>query len=54
MLVQLTGDLRRSGGELVIARDIGQVRDVLRRADTEAALPPAYPPVRDAIEAAPA
>lgn len=51
MLVQLTGDLRRSGGELVIARDIGQVRDVLRRADTEAALPPAYPSVQAAVAA---
>ena len=51
MLVLLTGDLRRSGVELVIARDVGQVRDVLRRAETEAALPRAYPTVRDAVEA---
>ena len=51
MLIELTGDLRRSGVELVIARDVGQVRDVLRRAETDATLPRAYPTVRDAIEA---
>jgi anti-anti-sigma factor len=51
MLIQLTDDLRRSGVELVIARDVGQVRDVLRRAETDATLPPAYPTVRDAVEA---
>ena len=51
MLVLLTGDLRRSGVELVIARDVGQVRDVLRRAGTDAPLPRAYPTVRDAVEA---
>ena len=47
----LTGDLRREGVELVIARDVGQVRDVLRRAEGGAALPPAYPTVQDAVEA---
>ena len=51
MLIQLTEDLRRSGVELVIARDVGQVRDVLRRAEGGAALPPAYPTVQDAVEA---
>jgi sulfate permease, SulP family len=51
MLVQLTGDLRRSGVELVIARDVGQVRDVLRRAETDAPLPRAYPTVPEAVEA---
>jgi anti-anti-sigma factor len=51
MLVQLTGDLRRSGVELVIARDVGQVRDVLRRAEAGAALPRAYPTVQDAVAA---
>jgi sulfate permease, SulP family len=51
MLVLLTGDLRRSGVELVIARDVGQVRDVLRRAGTDAPLPRAYPTVREAVEA---
>ena len=51
MLILLTGDLRRSGVELVIARDVGQVRDVLRRAGTDTPLPRAYPTVRDAVEA---
>ena len=51
MLIQLTEDLRRSGVELVIARDVGQVRDVLRRAEGGATLPPAYPTVQDAVEA---
>lgn len=51
MLVQLNEDLQRSGVRLVIARDVGQVRDVLRRAEGGAALPPAYPTVQDAVEA---
>jgi hypothetical protein len=51
MLVPLTGDLRRSGVELVIARDVGQVRDVLRRAETDTPLPRAHPTVREAVEA---
>ena len=51
MLVQLSQDLQRSGVELVIARDVGQVRDVLRRADAEAALPRAYPSVQAAVDA---
>jgi high affinity sulfate transporter 1 len=51
MLVELTGDLRRLGVELVLARDVGQVRDVLRRADTAATLPRAYPSVQAAVEA---
>jgi sulfate permease, SulP family len=51
MLILLAGDLRRSGVELVIARDVGQVRDVLRRADGDSPLPRAYPSVRDAVRA---
>jgi sulfate permease, SulP family len=51
MLVQLNEDLQRSGVRLVITRDVGQVRDVLRRAEGGAALPPAYPTVQDAVEA---
>jgi anti-anti-sigma factor len=51
MLVQLTDDLRRLGVELVLTRSVGQVRDVLRRADTAATLPPAYPSVQAAVEA---
>jgi len=50
MLIQLAGDLRRAGVELVLARDVGQVRDVLRRAE-EGTLPRAYRTVRDAVEA---
>ena len=33
MLVQLRGELERDGARLAVARDIGQVRDVLRKAD---------------------
>jgi sulfate permease, SulP family len=51
MLIGLTADLRRSGVELVIARDVGQVRDVLRRAEGADALPRPYPSVQDAVEA---
>jgi len=51
MLVQVTDDLRRLGVELVLTRSVGQVRDVLRRADTAATLPPAYPSVQAAVEA---
>jgi sulfate permease, SulP family len=51
MLVQLNGDLRRSGVRLVIARDVGQVRDVLRRTEGGATLPRACPTVQDAIQA---
>ena len=51
MLVELTGDLRRQVVELVIARDVGQVRDVLRRAEGDATLPRAYPSVQDAVAA---
>ena len=51
MLIQLNQDLQRSGVRLVIARDVGQVRDVLRRAEGGATLPRAYPTVQDAVEA---
>jgi anti-anti-sigma factor len=51
MLIEVAGDLRRFGVELVITRDVGQVRDVLRRAEDGAPLPRAYPSVRDAVEA---
>jgi high affinity sulfate transporter 1 len=51
MLIQLAGDLRREGVELVIARDVGQVRDVLRRAEDSATLPRAFRTVPDALQA---
>jgi sulfate permease, SulP family len=48
MLVDLRGDLEREGVRLVVARDIGQVRDVLRHEGAEdgSAL---YPTVEDAV-----
>jgi sulfate permease, SulP family len=51
MLLQLAADLRREGVELVLARDVGQVRDVLRRAEGQAARPRTYPSVQEAVEA---
>jgi anti-anti-sigma factor len=51
MLIQLAGDLRREGVELVIARDVGQVRDVLRRAEDSATLPRAFRTGPDALQA---
>jgi sulfate permease, SulP family len=51
MLAQLGGDLEREDVRLVLARDIGQVRDVLRRAEGERLPLSAYPTVREAIEA---
>ena len=51
MLSQLRGDLDRAGVRLLVARDIGQVRDVLRRAgaEDEAAV---FPSVEDAVSRA--
>ena len=48
---QLRGDLDRDGVKLLVARDIGQVRDVLRRAgaEDEAAV---FPSVEDAVSRA--
>ena len=51
MLMELGGDLEREDARLVMARDIGQVRDVLRRAEGERLPLSAYPTVREAIEA---
>ena len=49
MLVQLTEELERRWVKLVIARDIGQVRDVLETApDTVKAR--AYPTVQAAVD----
>jgi SulP family sulfate permease len=49
MLVQLTEELERRGVKLVIARDIGQVRDVLETAP-ETVKARAYPTVQAAVE----
>lgn len=50
MLLQLAGDLRRDGMELVLARDIGAVRDVFRGDDGTAPLR-TFPTVRAAVAA---
>jgi len=49
MLVQLTDDLEQRGVTLVIARDIGQVRDVLETAP-DAVKARAYPTVEAAVD----
>ena len=51
MLALLADDLERQGVRLVVARDIGQVRDVLRRAGEDRPLAPAYPTVQAAVQA---
>jgi SulP family sulfate permease len=48
MLDELTAELRGRGVRLVIARDVGQVRDVLATA-SEAVVPEQYPSVREAV-----
>ena len=49
MLVQLADDLRRDGVELVLARDIGAVRDLVRVGTDEGALR-SYPTVQTAVD----
>jgi SulP family sulfate permease len=49
-LDELAEDLRRDGVELVLARDVGQVRDVLRTAVAEESLTRVYPSVRAAVD----
>jgi sulfate permease, SulP family len=51
MLSQLRGDLDRAGVRLLVARDIGQVRDVLRRAGAEDDAV-VFPSVEDAVSRA--
>jgi len=50
MLAELADDLERDGVQLVVARDIGQVRDVIRRAGEESVIP-VYPTVQAAVDA---
>ena len=50
MLAELADDLGRRGVRLVIARKVGQVRDVLRRADGPDNLED-YPTVAEAVAA---
>lgn len=50
MLVQLRSDIQRLGAELVLAEDIGQVRDVLATAEPHGE-PPVYPTIEAALSA---
>jgi sulfate permease, SulP family len=50
MLAETAEDLERRGIKLVLARDVGQVRDLLERAEGEPTLT-AYPTVQAAVEA---
>ena len=52
MLIQLRADLRRMGAELVLADNIGQVRDVLATAEPEGE-PPLYPTIEAALASVP-
>ncbi|MET0526500.1 MAG: SulP family inorganic anion transporter [Nocardioides sp.] len=52
MLTLLRGDLQRVGSDLALAHSIGQVRDVLRTAETEGE-PPIYATIEDALASAP-
>jgi SulP family sulfate permease len=51
MLLALRADLERDRVELVVARDVGQVRDVLEAADEGRPSIPTYRTVREAVEA---
>ncbi|HTU84301.1 MAG TPA: SulP family inorganic anion transporter [Solirubrobacteraceae bacterium] len=51
MLGQTADDLGRRGVRLLLARDIGEVRDVLRRTDVGTQLQRTYPTVKDAVDA---
>lgn len=50
MLVELADDLRRDGVELVLARDVGRVRDLVRLGEGDSPLR-TYPTVRAAVAA---
>jgi SulP family sulfate permease len=52
MLDQLSDELKKHNVRLLIARDVGQVRDVLRRAGADEALLRVYPTVQGAVDAA--
>ncbi len=52
MLAELDEDLMRRHVRLLIARDVGLVRDVLRTADDDPSLSQVYPSVQAAVEAA--
>jgi sulfate permease, SulP family len=52
MLVELSQDLERDGVTLLVARDIGQVRDLLERAGADGVLTRVYRTVSSAVAAA--
>jgi sulfate permease, SulP family len=52
MLADLAGQLRERDVRLLLARDIGQVRDVLRQVVDDPALIDVYPTVQSAVDAA--
>jgi len=54
MLVAVAEDLERDGIRLLLARDVGQVRDILKRQEQGRQFPTihAYPTVQDAVDAA--
>ena len=52
MLAELDEDLARRHFRLLIARDVGLVRDVLRTAEDDPSLRQVYPTVEAAVEAA--
>ena len=52
MLDELAGDLKRDGVRLLLARDVGQVRDVLRTTGGDISREHVYPTVRAAVDAA--
>jgi SulP family sulfate permease len=52
MLDQLSGELKKHNVRLLIARDVGQVRDVLRRAGADETLLRVYPTIQGAVDAA--
>ena len=52
MLGELHDDLSRAGVNLLITRDVGQVRDVMRRAGADPSLEHVYPTVEDAVTSA--
>jgi len=52
MLQELTHDLERTGITLMLAHEVGQVRDVLHQVDRSGAAGQVYPTVRQAVAAA--
>jgi SulP family sulfate permease len=52
MLAALAEDLQRDGIALILAREVGQVRDVLSLTEGETPVIRAYPSVQAAVDAA--